>query len=102
MALFPEVTGSDFRLQFVHGRLVQGPIEPPEFDFQHSSNFDFYRPNEFDFVHLDGTDQYVLLRPDLACAFWETLKMKGRYILAAANDWTGDDPSKPLPTTVPP
>ena len=102
MAHFPKVTGSDFRLQFVHGRLVQGPIEPPEFEFQHSSNFNFYKPNDFDFVHLDGTDQYVLLRPDLACAFWETLKMKGRYILAAANNWTGDDPLKPLPMTVPP
>ena len=55
----------------------------------------------FNFIHLDGTNQYILLRPDLACAFWESLKMTGCYLLATVNNWMGNDPSKPLPTMVP-
>ena len=102
MALFSEVTSSEFRLRFIHNCLVQGLVGPPQFEFQHTLNFDYYAPNTFNFCHLDGTDQHVLLRPDLACAYWESLKMKGRYILAMANNWTSNDPSVLLPMTVPP
>ena len=101
MPLFPEIISSNFKLCYIHDQLMQGPVKPPKFKFQHTSNFDFYKPNTFDFCHLDRTNQYILLRLDLACAFWESLKINGCYILAAANNWTGSNPLAPLPTTVP-
>ena len=54
MALFPKVTSSEFRLHFIHNCLVQGPVKPPQFEFQHSLNFNYYVLNTFDFCHLDG------------------------------------------------
>ena len=41
-----------------------------------TSNFDYYTPNAFNFCHLNSTDQYVLLRPDLAACIGSHLKWK--------------------------
>ncbi|KAF8506257.1 hypothetical protein JB92DRAFT_2832963 [Gautieria morchelliformis] len=102
MARFPDVTSLDYITRFDGDRIVQGPVLAPSFPFQHSSEFDFYRPGKFDFIFLDHPEEvYAVLRHDLASCFWESLKMKGRYILAAANDWNGETAENPLPLTIP-
>ncbi|KAF8503044.1 hypothetical protein JB92DRAFT_2833505 [Gautieria morchelliformis] len=102
MAGFPDVTSLDYITRFDGDHIIQGPVPAPIFPFQHSSEFDFYRPGKFDFIFLDhAEEQYAVLRHDLASCFWESLKMKGRYILAATNDWNGETAEKPLPLTIP-
>jgi hypothetical protein len=102
MATFPEIYSSDFSLRRIDGHLVQGPVDAPEFEFQFSSNFDYYRPCSADFIRISSLENaQVVLRTDLASCYWETLKMKCRYILAAANGWKGDFDRSPLPASVP-
>ena len=100
MAYIPDATHIDFNLRREGKHLIQGPVPTLTYPFQFTSNFDYYRPNRHDFHRTDEASPYVVLRPELAGALWESLKMKGRYILAAANRWTGDA-SSPLPATIP-
>jgi len=102
MATFPEISTLDFTVRYDNRHLVQGPVGSLDFPFQHSANFDHYRPRKFDFIYLDSpTNEYAVLRSDLASCYWETLKMKGRYILSAANDWNSESALEPLPVTIP-
>ena len=102
MANFPEVTSRDYTLRQTPNGLVQEPVSTLHFPFQHSSNFDFYRPCKFDFIYLDAPiNNYAVLRNDLAHSIWESVKMKGRYIIAAAHGWDGDTATYALPTSIP-
>lgn len=103
MAYFPEISALDFSLVTdpESGSLTQSPIPLLEFEFQHTSNFDYYKPCPLDFYFLDSPiNRYAVLRSDLASCYWETLKMKCRYILAAATGWNSESDCA-LPTTVP-
>ncbi|KAF8489737.1 hypothetical protein JB92DRAFT_3129285 [Gautieria morchelliformis] len=102
MSSFPEISSSDFSLRCIDGKLIQGPVDAPEFQFQFTSNFDFYHPCSIDFIWLDPPiNLHATLRSDLASCYWETLKMKCRYILAAAHEWKGDFDKGPLPQYIP-
>jgi hypothetical protein len=102
MSYFPEISSLDFSLRRANGKIVQGPVDAPEFEFQFTSNFDFYRPCSTDFIWLDPpVNMHATLRSDLASCYWETLKMKCRYILAAAHGWKGDFDKDPLPQVIP-
>jgi hypothetical protein len=100
MSGFPEISSLDFSLHRVDSKLIQGPI--PEFQFQFTPNFDFYCPSSIDFLWLDPpVNLHTTLRSDLASCYWETLKMKCRYILTAAHGWKGNFNKSPLPQFVP-
>jgi hypothetical protein len=102
MATFPEISARDFHTRFDGNRIVQGPVAAPFYPFQHTSNFDYYRPCHFDFCFLNPPHEgMAVLRNDLASACWESLKMKNRYIMAAAHGWKGDGEDEPLPMTIP-
>jgi len=45
-------------------------------------------------------NEYTVLHSNLAGCYWETLKMKGRYILSAANNWNGKTAVEPLPVMI--
>lgn len=100
--MFSPITSRDFSLHEEHDTLVQNPVVVPYHEFQHSSDFDHYRPCKFDYFHLDApANTLSVLRSDLANSIWESLKMKQHYILAAANEWNGDTATSPLPSTIP-
>ena len=104
MSSFPEISALDFSLVSdpENGFLIQAPIQIPDFEFQHTSNFDYYLPCMQDFYYLDSPlNRYAVLRSDLASCYWESLKMKGRFILAAATGWSGDNTDELLPSTIP-
>ena len=96
MATFPSILALDFSLIEHDGGVTQGPVLTPNFVFQHSSDFDPYRPGNFDFIFLDDPLRtYAVLHHDLASAIWESLKMKGHYILSACT--IGMDRMQPFP-----
>ena len=99
MATFPEITSLDYVVRKQLDSIIQEPVSAPFHEFQYTSQFDFYRPCKSDLVYLGppSTD-YVTLRGDLAISIWESLRMKVRYILAAAYRWNGDTATRPLPT----
>ena len=113
--LFPKgIKGALFCLEYIiilsldynlhcHGdQITQNAVFAPEFPFQHTSNFDFYLPGKFDFIYLDApTNHYAVLHSNLTSSYWESLKMKGRYILFAAHNWNGSSATEPLPISVP-
>ncbi|KAF8527113.1 hypothetical protein JB92DRAFT_3107932 [Gautieria morchelliformis] len=102
MSSFPEISSSNFSLCRIDGKLIQGPIDAPEFKFQFTSNFNFYRPCSIDFIWLDPPiNLHATLCSDLTSCYWETLKIKCRYILAAAHEWKGDFDKTPLPQYIP-
>ena len=102
MASFPEVSALDFSLVSAGDSFVQAPIEPLNFEFQYTSDFDYYRPCALDFYFLDAPlNRYAVLRSDLASCFWESLKMKGRFILAAANGGVKETSTDPLASSIP-
>ena len=102
MASFPEISALDFSLTRSGGSFIQAPVEPLIFDFQYSSNFDVYKPCDQDFYFLDSpVNHFAVLRSDLASCYWESLKMKGRYILAAAAGSNDGTVPSPLPATIP-
>ena len=103
MASFPEISALDFSLVSNPDgdSLIQSPVQFPDFEFQHTSNFDYYKPCSLDFYFLDSPiNRYAVLRSDLASCYWESLKMKCRYILAAATGWDSES-NCALPTAVP-
>ena len=103
MATFPDITSLGFNLHRYDGQLVQNAVHPPKYGFQFTANFDYYTPNSFNFKFLDASDNsFAVMRSSLAGALWETLKMKGWYILAATYDWNPDTATNPLPVTLSP
>lgn len=102
MATFTEICALDFNLIPSGDSIVQAPIPLPDFEFQYSSNFDYYKPCMLDFYFLDApVNRYAVLRSDLASCYWESLKMKGRYILAAANGGRSEFATDLLPSSIP-
>lgn len=102
MATFAKISALDFNLIPTGDSFVQAPIPPPNFEFQYSSDFDFYKPCALDFYFLDApVNRYAVLRSDLASCYWESLKMKGRYILAAATGGRDEVATDPLSSTIP-
>ena len=103
MATFPKITSLEFNLHRYNNKLVQNAVYPPEHGLQFTADFDYYVPNPFDFKFLDYPDNnFAVMRGALAGAYWEALKMKGRYILAAAYDWNPEKATNPLPISVSP
>ena len=101
MANFPEITFLDFSVRKGLHSATQEPVSFPFHEFQFTSQFDFYRPCKSDLVYLTPpSSDYVVLRSDLAISIWESLRMKTRYILAAAYRWNGDTAASPLPTSL--
>ena len=85
MATFPNITASDFSVRKGPRSLEQEPVPVPRFEFQFTSNFDFYPISKKDFVYLDPPcNHFATLQADIASCLWESLRMKVRYILAAA------------------
>ena len=85
MATFPNVTALDYSVLKGPRSLEQEPIPVPRFEFQFTSNFDFYSLGKRDFVYLDPPyNHFATIQTDIASCLWESLKMKVRYILAAA------------------
>ena len=101
MATFPDIISLEFNLYRYDGQLIQNAVYPPEYGFQFTANFDYYMPNSFDFKFLDAPDNnFTVMCSSLAGALWETLKMKGWYILATAYDWNPNMAMNPLPTAL--
>ena len=85
MATFPVITARDYAVRKGPYSLEQEPIPVPRFEFQFTSNFDFYPLSKQDFVYLDPPyNHFASIRPDIASCLWESLKMKVRFILCAA------------------
>ena len=101
MATFPAISDRDYSIRQGPYSLEQEPIPVPRFEFQFSSNFDFYPIGKQDFAHLDPPyNLFATIRPDIASCLWETLKMKVRYILAAAHNGNCDAASDLLSTFI--
>lgn len=102
MAAYPPVTAFDFEAHLENGILMQDLIPMPAYDFQHTAEFDYYRPTIHDYMPYpaSGPDQ-VMLRADLAACLFETYNMKVKYVLAAAHDWNGELTTDPLPSVLP-
>ncbi|KAF8463789.1 hypothetical protein JB92DRAFT_3136359 [Gautieria morchelliformis] len=59
-------------------------------------------PTSISIIWLDPPiNLHATLRSDLASCYWETLKMKCCYILAATHEWKGDFDKGPLPQYIP-
>ena len=102
MAAYPPITAFDFEAHLENGELVQDLVEMPAYDFQHTAEFDFYRPTIHDYVPYPASrPDHVMLRADLAACLFETYNMKVKYVLAAAHDWNGEFTMDPLPTVLP-
>ena len=101
MATFPIISERDYSVRPGPYSLEQEPIPMPRFEFQFSSNFDFYPVGKQDYAYLDPPyNLFATIRPDVASCLWETLKMKVRYILAAARDGNCDAALDPLSTFI--
>lgn len=99
MATFPEITSINFSVRKGLHSIIQEPVSIPFHEFQFTSQFDFYRPCKSDLIYLcPPSNDYVALHNELAISIWESLKMKTKYILAAAHRWNGDIATSPLPT----
>lgn len=62
MAHFPEISALDFSLVNSGDTFIQAPIEPLNFEFQYTSDFDYYRPCALDFYFLDSPlNRYAVL-----------------------------------------
>lgn len=85
MATFPNITALDYSVRKGPCSVEQEPIPVPWFKFQFTSNFDFYPLGKTDFVYLDPPyNHFATLQADITSCLWESLRMKVRYILAAA------------------
>lgn len=87
MATFPNITALNYSVRKGHNSLYQESLPAPRFEFQFTSNFDFYPVGSQDYEYLDPPDNHFAhIRPDIASCLWESLKMKVRYILSAARN----------------
>ena len=101
MATFPVISERDYSVRPGPYLLKQEPIPLPRFEFQFSSNFDFYPVGKQDYTYLDPPyNLFATIHPDIASCLWETLKMKVRYILTAAHNGNGDATSDLLSTFI--
>ena len=101
MATFPTISERDYSIRQGPYSLEQEPIPVPRFEFQFSSNFDFYPVGKQDFTYLDPPyNLFATIRPDIASCLWETLKMKIRYILTAARNGNSNAASDLLTTFI--
>lgn len=101
MASFPVITARDYSIRQGLYALEQEPITVPRFEFQFTSDFDFYPLGKQDFIYLDPPyHQFATIRPDLASCLWETLKMKVRFILCAARNGNCDAATDLLTTFI--
>ena len=101
MATFPTITALDFSVCKGPRSLEQESIPVPRFEFQFTSDFDFYPISKRDFVYLDPPyNHFATLQADIASCLWESLKMKVRYILAAARYGNCDSASDLLTTFI--
>ena len=102
MASYPEIMALDFTVCLVDGKPVQNPVYVPDYAFQYTANYDHYQlqPHDLLPIKVAGAD-LVVLRGDVAVCYWESVKMKIRHILAAAQVLDGDFTIGPLPTDLP-
>ena len=101
MATYPEISAMDFSVRIENGQPVQNQVYVPKYAYQHTPNFDQYKPADEDLVPYEGIGpQRYTLRRSLANCYWETVQMKIKYILAAAHNWHGPIATGPLPTTL--
>ena len=101
MATYPEVSAVDFSVCIENGQPVQNQVFVPKYAYQHTPNFDQYKPASEDFIPYEGIGpKRYTLRRGLASCYWETVHMKIKYILAAAHNWNGETATDPLPTTL--
>ena len=102
MAHYPEISAIDFVLRANNGRIVQAPVHIPKYAYQHTGNFDRYKPTPHDFEPYEGPGPaQVLMRKGIAFGLWETMHMKVKYILSAAHRWNGQIDTTPLPSVLP-
>ena len=81
---------------------MQEPVLIPRFQFQYTSNFDFYPLGKCDFIPLEPPPHhYAVLRSDIAICLWESLKMKVHFILAASRNGNCDAVFDLLSTYIP-
>jgi hypothetical protein len=98
MALFSPITAQDYQVSREGTEIVQAEVTVPKFEFQYSDNFEFYKPcfQDWTYTNIFGKE-LASLRPELAASIWETVRMKCRYILAAAIGWKGNEDDHALP-----
>ena len=101
MATFPHITARDYAVRQGPHSLEQEPIPTPRYEFQFTSNFDFYPSGKQDFAYLDPPyNNFATVRSDIASCLWESLKMKVRFVLAAARNGNCDSASDLLMTFI--
>ncbi|KAF8579292.1 hypothetical protein K439DRAFT_1620662 [Ramaria rubella] len=98
MNSFAPITAADYQIIRDGNKIIQSEILAPEYEFQHSDDFNRYRPGERDwnYVFIFGR-RYAILRAELAMCIWESVCMKCRYIITAASGCSGN--SDYTPTT---
>ena len=102
MASFPEISARNYSVHRGPHSLVQEPVLIPRFQFQYTSNFDFYLLGKCDFIPLEHPPHhYAVLHSDIAICLWESLKMKVRYILATSRNGNCDAVFDLLSTYIP-
>ena len=102
MAHYPEISAIDFVLRANDGRIIQAPVHVPKYVYQHTGNFDRYKPTPHDFEPYEGPGPaQVLMRKGIAFGLWETMHMKVKYILSAAHRWNRQIDTTPLPSVLP-
>ena len=84
-----KITAEDYQIRKFDDHYHQLPIKPPVgLEYQPTNDFDFYKPSERDFSHYNIFNQRLsVLRPELADAIWESVRMKIREIVSAGTDW---------------
>lgn len=101
MATYPEISAVDFSVRIENGQPVQNQVYVHKYAYQHTSNFDQYKPADEALIPYEGIGpKRYTLRRSLANCYWETVQMKIKYILAAAHNWNGQTATVPLPTTL--
>jgi len=97
-----EITAEDYQIRKLDDHYHQLPIRPPAgLEYRPTNDFDFYKPSERDFSHYNIFNQKLsVLRPELADAIWESVRMKIREIVSAGTDWEYTSRSK-TPKSIP-
>ena len=93
-----EITTEDYQIRKLDDHYHQLPIRPSgELEHQPMNDFNFYKPSERDFSHYKIFNQRLsVLRPELANAIWESVRMKIREIISAGTNWEYTSQSKTL------